>query len=119
MSVAARPVKSAFSQEAARLRTDSGLSAEQIARATGAAASTVRGWVVHRSEPTGVRAERIAELSAITERLGRVMPASSIPVWLSKPIEALGDAKPLDLIHAGHFRKVARVIAAIEDPGAV
>lgn len=112
-------MKAAFAQEATVLRRKTGLSAEQIARATGAAASTVRGWIGHRSEPTGLRAERVAELSAITERLARVMPRTYIPVWLSKPIEALDDEKPLDLIAAGEYRRVAKIVSAIEDPGAV
>lgn len=112
-------MKTAFAAEATRLRRQTGLSAEQIARATGAAPSTVRGWIGRHSEPRGARAERVAELSAITERLERVMPKSYIPVWLSKPIEALDDEKPLDLIAAGEFRRLAKIISAIEDPGAV
>ena len=62
---------------------------------------------------------RIAELSAITERLERVMPKSYIPVWLSKPLAALDDATPLDVIAAGEYKRVAKVISSIEDPGAV
>ena len=89
-------VASAFAIEAARIRTDAGLTTRQIARATGAAASTVREWLGLRSQPRGPRA-----------------------VWLNKPIEALGDAKPLDLIAAGEFQRVARVVSAIEYPGAV
>lgn len=112
-------MKAAFALEATRLRRQAGLTADQIARATGASPSTVRGWIGKRSEPTGVRAERVAELSAITERLAQVMPRSYVPVWLSKPIEALGFAKPLDLIAAGEYRRVARVVSAIEDPGVV
>ncbi|HUP43544.1 MAG TPA: hypothetical protein VM599_10065 [Thermoanaerobaculia bacterium] len=109
----------AFAAEAGRLRRQTGLTAEQIARATGAAPSTVRGWIGRLSEPRGTRADRVAELAAITERLERVMPRSYIPLWLSKPIEALDYEKPLDLIAAGEYRRVARAISAIEDPGAV
>jgi transcriptional regulator with XRE-family HTH domain len=109
----------AFAHEASRIREEAGLTTSLIARATGAAKSTVRDWLGSRSEPRGRRAERIAELSEIVDRLGRVMRSDYIPVWLSKPIEALGDAKPIDLIAAGQFQRVARVISAIEDPGAV
>jgi transcriptional regulator with XRE-family HTH domain len=112
-------MKVAFALEAGRLRQQVGLTAEQIARATGAAPSTVRGWIGHRSEPSGRRAERIAELSAIIDRLMRVMPKEFIPVWLSKPIEALNEKKPLDLIAGGDYRRLAEVISSIEDPGAV
>jgi transcriptional regulator with XRE-family HTH domain len=112
-------MKAAFALEAGRLRQQVGLTAEQIARATGAAPSTVRGWIGQRSGPRGRRAERIAELSAIIDRLMRVMPKDYIPVWLSKPIEALNERKPLDLIAVGDYRRLAEVISGIEDPGAV
>jgi len=49
----------------------------------------------------------------------RVMPKDYIPVWLSKPIEALNEKKPLDLIAIGDYRQLAEVISGIEDPGAV
>jgi uncharacterized protein (DUF2384 family) len=111
-------VATAFADEAIRMR-EGGLNDAMIARATGAAPSTVRGWFARRSAPTGSRAERIAELSAIVERLRRVMRADYIPVWLTKPIEALDDEKPLDLIARGEYRRVAGIVSALEDPGAV
>ena len=42
-----------------------------------------------------------------------------IPVWLSKPIEALDDRKPLELIARGQARRVLRVVSELESPGAV
>ena len=59
------------------------------------------------------------ELSAIIDRLERVMPKEYIAVWLSKPLEALNEKKPLDLIAAGKYRQLAEIISGIEDPGAV
>jgi hypothetical protein len=47
------------------------------------------------------------------------MHADYIPVWLTKPIEALDDDKPLDVIARGDYRRVARVVSELEDPGAV
>src|SRR4029077_718855 len=68
--------------------------------------------------PTGVRAERVAELSALVDRLMRVMDPDYIPVWLTKPIETLDDEKPLDLIARGDCRRVLRccVISNIPAP---
>lgn len=106
-----------FADEAVRIR-DHGLNDELIARATGAARSTVRDWLARRSAPTGSRAERVGELSAIVERLPRVMDRDYIPVWLVKPIEALNDDKPIDVIAGGEYRRVARLISELEDPGA-
>lgn len=111
-------VSTAFADEALRIRDHGRLSDEIIARATGSARSTVRDWFSRRSSPTGARAERVGELSAIVDRLPRVMRAEYIPVWLTKPIEALDDEKPVDLIARGEYRRVARLISELEDPGA-
>jgi hypothetical protein len=102
-----------------RIRDTAGIGDELIARATGAARSTVRDWLAGRTSPTGVRAERVGELSAIVDRLPRVMQSDYIGVWLTKPIEALDDDKPVDVIARGDYRQVARIIAELEDPGAV
>jgi uncharacterized protein (DUF2384 family) len=109
---------SAFAEEARRIHELGHLSDQLIARASGAAPSTVRDWLALRSAPTGVRAERVAELASIVERLARVMRPEYIPVWLSKPIEALDEDKPIDLLAGGEYRRVARVISSLEDPGA-
>jgi hypothetical protein len=108
-----------FADEASRIRSTGGLNDELIARATGAARSTVRDWLARRSSPTGRRAERVGELSAIVERLARIMNPDYIPVWLVKPLEALDDDKPIDAIARGEYRRVARLISELEDPGAV
>jgi hypothetical protein len=107
----------AFAQEAKRVHA-LGLSDVQIGRAVGAAPSTVREWFALRSSPTGARAERVAELAEIVDRLARLIDPSYIPVWLSKPIQGLGDEKPLDLIAAGEARRVAQLISGLESPGA-
>ena len=86
-----------------------------IARATGAAASTVRAWLAGTRVPTGERAERLLELSALVERLSRVIDPSYISVWLRKPVPALGDDKPLDVIGGGGYRRVAKLISALEE----
>jgi transcriptional regulator with XRE-family HTH domain len=108
----------AFAEEAVRIREVAGLTDRQIAAAVGAAPSTVRDWLALRSSPTGDRAARVAELSEIVDRLGRVVKPEYIPVWLSKPVEALDDHTPLDLISRGQARRVARVVSALESPGA-
>jgi len=109
----------AFAEEALRIRELGHLNYQLIAKATGAAPSTVRDWLALRSAPTGVRAERLAELAALVDRLARVMRAEYIPVWLSKPIEALDDRKPVELLAKGAYLPVARVVSSLEDPGAV
>lgn len=106
----------AFAKEAAFVHDEAHLSSEDIAVATGAAPSTARAWVALKRIPSGRRAQRIAELSSISERLLRVMDPEYIPVWMNKPVPALGDRKPLDLIGEGEYLLVARVVSALEEP---
>lgn len=109
---------SVFTDEAARVHRDAGLSDRIISEATGAAPSTVRDWLNGRSSPTGERARRLAELVEITDRLGRVVEPSYIPFWLVKPVEALDDRRPIELIAKGQARRVAKVVSGLEYPGA-
>lgn len=104
-----------YAREASRVHDIAGLTDADIARATGAAPSTARAWLAGTRNPTGERAERLIELSALVERLQRVMESSYIPVWLRRPIEVLDDRKPLDLLARGDFRRVARVVSSLED----
>ncbi len=102
-----------LASEAVRLG-ELGLTDRDIARATGAAASTARAWLGERSAPTGERAERLIELVAMVERLERLMRADYISIWLRKPVPALDDDKPLDLIGRGDYRRVARLVSELE-----
>lgn len=108
----------AFAIEAARLVQIAGLTPALIGRATGADETTVRNWINDRSSPTGARAERLAELSALVERLVRVMAPAYVGLWLLKPLAALDEDKPIDVIAAGRYRDVARLISALESPAA-
>ncbi len=109
---------SVLTHEAQRVRDIAHLSDALIATATGARPSTVRDWFAGRSSPTGTRAERLIELSEMTDRLARVMDPAYIPVWLQRPVPVLDDAKPLELLARGDYRPVADVIAQLEYPGA-
>jgi len=51
----------------------------------------------------------------MVERLARLMDPSYIAVWLRKPVPALGDEKPIDLIARGEYTRVARLISALEE----
>ncbi len=107
----------ALALEARRVRDTAHLSDRQIAAATGARPSTVRDWLNGRSAPTGARADRLIELAEMTDRLARVMEPGYIPVWLNRPLEALDDDKPVELLARGEYRRVAQLIAELEYPG--
>jgi transcriptional regulator with XRE-family HTH domain len=105
-----------FAREASYVREVGHLSDKDIARATGAGVSTVGAWMRRTRAPTGERAERLAELSAVVERLAHVIDPNYIPVWLRKPIIALDDEKPLDVLASGEYRRLSRVISELESP---
>lgn len=108
---------SPLAAEAQRVHDATGLSDRQIATATGAKPSTVRDWLSGRSAPSGFRADRLIELAEMTDRLARVMQADYIPIWLSRPLEALDDDKPVEALARGEYRRVAQLIAELEYPG--
>lgn len=111
-------MSTAFADEAVRIHRAAHLPGGLIAEAVGAKPSTVRDWLGGRTSPTGERARRLAELAEITDRLARVVDARYIPVWMVKPVEALDDHTPVELIAAGCARQVARLISELESPGA-
>jgi transcriptional regulator with XRE-family HTH domain len=104
-----------FAREATFVSDIAQLSDKDIARATGAAPSTVRAWLAGTRTPTGERAERLVELSSLVERLARVIDPAYIAVWLRKPVRALDDDKPVDLIGRGDYRRVSRLISELEE----
>jgi nucleoid DNA-binding protein/DNA-binding transcriptional regulator YiaG len=105
-----------FNDEAIRVHEQGHLSDATVAAAVGAAPSTVRDWWARRSSPTGSRADRLVALAEVVDRLRRVMEPSYIPVWLVKPIEALDDQRPIDLLADGQALPVFRLISSLEDP---
>jgi uncharacterized protein (DUF2384 family) len=56
-----------------------------------------------------------AELSALVERLARVMEPSYIAVWLRKPVPALAERKPIDVIAGGEYLRVAELVSTLEE----
>ncbi len=111
LALAPRP----FIREAVYLHEIAQLTDADIARATGVARSTARAWLAHTRSPTGERAERLIELSALVERLARVMEPSYIAVWLRKPVPALAESKPIDVIASGDYMRVAELVSALEE----
>ncbi len=91
-----------------------GLTEDEIAKGTGAARSTARAWLAGTRSPSGQRSDRLIELAAMVERLETVMDPEYVPIWLRKPVPALDYAKPIELIGAGDYLSVARVISGLE-----
>ncbi|HWK27627.1 MAG TPA: hypothetical protein VNS09_13750 [Solirubrobacter sp.] len=107
-------MSSAYADEAAHVRTLAPLSTRDIARATGAGKSTVEAWLARRRTPSGVRAERLLELSAVVEQAVRVLRPEVVPLWLNKPVPSLELEKPIDLIARGEYLRVASILTELE-----
>jgi hypothetical protein len=104
----------AFAEEVNRVR-ELGVATGDIAVATGSAPATVNAWARATRQPSGAKRERLLELVALVDRLERVMAAAYVPLWLLKPVTALGDRPPLELLSKGRYRDVSRVVAELEN----
>src|SRR5215212_159315 len=105
---------SAFASEVKRVRK-LGVATGDIAAATGSQPATVNAWARATRNPSGERRERLLELVSLVDRLERVMKPSFVPLWLLKPVPALGDKRPLDLLSKGRYRDVSRVVTELEN----
>jgi hypothetical protein len=59
--------------------------------------------------------ERLAELSSLMRGSLGLMAPEYIAVWRLKPVPALDDEKPTDLLARGDYRRVARLISEVEE----
>ena len=103
-----------FADEVKRVR-NLGVATGDIAAATGSQPSTVNAWARATRQPSGTKRERLLELVALVDRLERVMAAEYVPLWLLKPVTALGDRPPLELLSKGRYRDVSRIVAELEN----
>ena len=83
-----------YATEVRRVR-DAGLETSDIAAATGTDPTTVASWLSSRRSPTGQRRMRLIDLAAIVERASGVMDPAFVPIWLTRPVRALGDERPV------------------------
>ena len=104
----------AFADEVRRVR-NLGVATGDIATATGSQPATVNAWARATRQPSGEKRERLLELVALVDRLERLMAASYVPLWLLKPVPALGDRRPLELLSKGRYRDVSRLVAELEN----
>lgn len=106
--------QTSLADEIARVSQLGHLTATHLAAATGGDPSSARRWVRGTRAPTGEHAARALELTTLVERLVHIMDPAYIPVWLVKPIEQLDDLRPVDVIRAGRYRRLSRLVAALE-----
>lgn len=81
--------------------------ARVLARATGANVRTTERWRAGQS-PQPRYLDRLYEMEAILELLGRGMSVQAKRAWLEAPNAALGWARPIDRLAAGDFDAVRK-----------
>ena len=104
----------AYAEEVRRVRA-LGVETGDIAEATGAEVGTVTSWARATRRPSTEYRARLLELVAIVDRLSRTMDQRYVPLWLNKPLPALGDERPLVALGKGRYKDVSRLVAELEN----
>ena len=104
----------AYADEVRRVRSI-GIAASDIAEATGAEIGTVASWARAKRQPSAEFRARLLELIALVDRLSGAMDPAYVPLWLSKPLTALGDETPVTALGQGRYKEVSRLVAELEN----
>lgn len=79
------------------LRTDLGLTQEDVARATGASARSVHNWE-KRGELRQSFEDRLRDLAHVVAELSAVLTPRGVNQWLHARNRVLGGGRPLDVL---------------------
>jgi hypothetical protein len=104
----------AYAIEVKRVRS-LGVETGDIATATGAGVGTVTSWARATRQPSAEFRARLLELIAIVDRLSQAMDPRYVPLWLNKPLRALGDERPLVALGNGRYKEVSKLVAELEN----
>lgn len=104
----------AYADEVKRVRS-LGVEAGDIAEATGAEVGTVSSWARAKRQPSASYRARLLELIALVDRLSSAMNPAYVPLWLIKPLPALGDVTPVAALGQGRYKEVSRLVAELEN----
>jgi len=96
----------ALADQLSGLRERVPISEADVSRATGADQGTVRAWIHGEAAPTGMHANRVAELIAVIDEMAGTFKPESLATWLNDAVPALGGQAPADLIAAGRYERV-------------
>jgi len=108
------PTPRPYADEVKRVRA-LGVDTGDIATATGARVGTVTSWARATRQPSVPFRDRLLELTSIVDRLSETMDPGYVPLWLNKPLRALGDERPLVALGKGRYRDVSKLVAELEN----
>lgn len=76
---------------------------------------TVGRWLRNEATPRPASRERLLEIVAVLERLSTTLAPDAAHDWLFTPNPLLDHYKPVDLLHAGEFRRVLALIDTLAE----
>lgn len=103
---------------AARLRVieeKASLKLSDVANALSVRPETVSRWNLGKAFPQPEPEQRLLELGYIVEQLADIYQPDEARLWLFSPQRLLAGSKPIDLIRAGSFQDVLKVVHQLRE----
>ncbi len=104
-----------YAQRISRIQKAARLSQNDVAEVVGASARTVARWAAGANAPRGAARQRLLDLAAVADQVGKVMTADAAAAWMHEPNPLLKHQRPVDLIAAGRYKEVLDLVDAIAD----
>lgn len=96
------------------LKEDFGISYEMLARILRVSQKSVLRWVAGESSPLTSHQETLRQVSALRDRMLRLLRKDAIPRYLHAHNNVLGGVRPLDLLASGQTGKVLADLDSLE-----
>ncbi len=88
---------------------------EDVGRAVGASPRSVARWAEGKTGPRSKTRDRLFELSAVAQELGKVLKPDAGEAWLLTPNPMLDFDRPIELIPRGEYKRVLAAIEGMQD----
>jgi len=99
------------------LRHRFGLAQEALARIIGVSVRTVARWEAGQSGPSPLAGRQLRALSDLDRILREMFRPESIPDWLGRPLNRLGNRTPRDVLVTEGAESLLRLVRQIAPPG--
>lgn len=82
----------------------------EIGEIVGAGERSIQKWAAGTARPEGTKRDRLLELQYVIEELSDVYRPEGVDIWLHSRQRALQDRRPLDVLKAGEFQTVLKLV---------
>jgi uncharacterized protein (DUF2384 family) len=93
---------------------DSALTTAELAQVTGVKPRQVQHWAAGAHRPQGDTRDRLLEVAYIVEQLHDVYAPEGVDIWIHGRNRDLEGRRPIDLLRAGDFETVLRVVERLQ-----